>query len=60
MLRSEKKIAEDGGENGEYVDNHATTQDAVFGELTEEGPNYRAVRSHSIHLSLSEQFINPA
>ncbi|KAF9739246.1 hypothetical protein PMIN06_005272 [Paraphaeosphaeria minitans] len=43
-FRNEKKNAEDGGEGGEYVDNQIVgTQDAVFGELTEEGPNYRAV-----------------
>ena len=40
---NEKKITEDGGEGGEYLDNPVTTSDAVFGELTEEGPNYRAV-----------------
>lgn len=44
MFRNEKKITEDGGEGAEYATNHVATQDAVFGELTEEGPNYRAVR----------------
>lgn len=29
------------------VAGHVTTQDAVFGEISEDGPNYRSVRSHS-------------
>lgn len=54
MFRNEKTSVEDGGENGAYLDPTMTTQtdrrgsavavDAVFGEMTEDGPNYRAVR----------------
>lgn len=54
MFRNEKTKVEDGGEQGDYLDPTMTSaterrgstvaHDAVFGEITEEGPNYRAVR----------------
>ena len=51
MFNDEKKVAPDGGENGEFVDNQmVATHDAVFGELTEDGPNYRNVPSHPTYL----------
>ena len=50
MFRKEKTVVEDGGEHGEYLDptitqrrGSAIAHDAVFGEITEDGPNYRAV-----------------
>ena len=32
---------------GEGTARRASITDAVFGEITEDGPNYRAVRSHT-------------
>lgn len=56
-------MIEDGGEQGDYLDPTMTTgterrgsavaHDAVFGEITEDGPNYRAVRLITNHLSLT-------
>lgn len=57
MFRKDKTFVEDGGENGDYLDPTETTatqrrgsavaHDAVFGEITEDGPNYRAVSQDS-------------